>query len=52
VGVGFAAVLLGLAGGTVLWIAGGETRTMPWPPGLLRCGLPPERLILLLADRP
>jgi protein ImuA len=51
-GAGFAAVLLGLAGGTVLWIAGGENRTMPWPPGLLRCGLPPERLILLRADRP
>ena len=51
-GAGFAAVLLGLAGGTVLWIAGGAARTMPWPPGLARCGLPPERLVLLRADRP
>lgn len=51
-GAGFAAVLLGLTGGTVLWIAGGAARTVPWPPGLARCGLPPERLILLRADRP
>ena len=51
-GAGFAAVLLGLAGRTVLWIAGGGAKTMPWPPGLARCGLPPERLILLRADRP
>lgn len=51
-GAGFAAVLLGLAGGTVLWIAAGATRTVPWPPGLARCGLPPERLVLLRADRP
>ena len=51
-GAGFAAVLLGLAGGAVLWIAGGAAKTVPWPPGLARCGLPPEQLILLRAARP
>ena len=46
---GFAAVILGRAGGTVLWI-GAEQEA--WPPGLARFGLSPADLVLVRAPRP
>lgn len=41
--VGFAALLMARSGGTVFWIARDPD---PWPPGLMRFGLPPSRLIV------
>jgi protein ImuA len=41
--IGFAALLLARSGGTVFWIA---READAWPPGLLRFGLLPSRLIL------
>ena len=46
---GFAAVILGRAGGTVLWIA---REPEAWPPGLARYGLSPADLVLVRAPRP
>ncbi len=46
---GFAAVVLGRAGGTVMWI-GPEPDA--WPPGLARFGLSPAELVLVRAPRP
>lgn len=43
---GFAAVLLGRAGGTVFWIA---EEPDAWPPGLARFGLDPALLVLVRA---
>jgi protein ImuA len=43
---GFAAVLLGRAGGTVFWIA---EEPDAWPPGLARFGLDPALLVLVHA---
>ena len=40
---GFAALLLARSGGTVFWIA---REPDAWPPGLVRYGLPPSRLIV------
>jgi protein ImuA len=59
-GAGFCATLLGASlrghdaprtpgGGMVLWITAGSGALQPWPPGLLGCGLPPERLLLAQA---
>lgn len=48
-GAAFCAVLLGASGGMVLWITAGSGALQPWPPGLLDCGLPPERLLLAQA---
>ena len=45
---GFAAVILGRAGGTVLWIA---REPEAWPPGLARYGLSPADLVLVRAPR-
>lgn len=47
--LGFAGVALARSGGTVLWIA---PEPEAWPPGLLRFGLGPERLVLVRAPRP
>jgi len=41
--VGFAALLMARSGGTVFWIARDPD---PYPPGLMRFGLPPSRLIV------
>jgi protein ImuA len=41
--IGFAALLMARSGGTVFWIARDPD---PWPPGLIRFGLPPSRLIV------
>jgi protein ImuA len=50
-GVAFCALLLARTGGTVLWItAGGGGGLLAWPPGLARCGLTPERLVLARAE--
>ncbi len=46
---GFAAVILGRTGGTVLWI-GPEPDA--WPPGLIRYGLSPAELVMVRAPRP
>ncbi|MFZ6764730.1 MULTISPECIES: ImuA family protein [Acetobacterales] len=46
--LGFAAILLGRAGGTVCWIEPGPTG---WAAGLHGFGLPPERLVLVQAER-
>jgi protein ImuA len=46
---GFAAVVLGRTGGTVLWIA---PEPDAWPPGLARYGLSPAELVLVRAPRP
>lgn len=46
---GFAAVILGRAGGTVLWIA---RESEAWPPGLASYGLSPADLVLVRAPRP
>lgn len=43
---GFAAVILGRAGGTVFWIA---EEPDAWPPGLARFGLDPALLVLVRA---
>ncbi|MFC3126421.1 ImuA family protein [Pseudoroseomonas globiformis] len=51
-GAAFCATLLGQAGGTVLWIHAQRAPHIPWPPGLARCGLPPERLVLVEAPSP
>ncbi|WP_419898237.1 ImuA family protein [Roseomonas sp. USHLN139] len=48
-GAAFCATLLGASGGRVLWITAGSGALQPWPPGLLGCGLPPERLLLAQA---
>jgi len=40
---GFAALLMARSGGTIFWIARDPD---PWPPGLIRFGLPPSRLIV------
>jgi protein ImuA len=48
-GAAFAAMLLGRAGGTVLWIGAGADALTAWPPGLARFGLLPANLILLRA---
>jgi protein ImuA len=45
---GFAALVLGRAGGTVLWIAPDPDA---WPPGLSRFGLSPAQLVLVRAPR-
>ncbi len=45
---GFAALVLGRAGGTVLWIAPDPDA---WPPGLARFGLSPAQLVLVRAAR-
>jgi protein ImuA len=47
--LGFAALALARAGGTVLWIA---PEPEAWPPGLLRFGLRPQQLVLVRAPRP
>ena len=49
-GAAFSAVLLGRAGGTVLWIGAGVDALTAWPPGLARFGLLPANLILLRAE--
>ncbi|MBO1073817.1 ImuA family protein [Roseomonas marmotae] len=46
--LGFAALALARSGGTVLWIA---PEPEAWPPGLLRFGLDPCRLLLVRAAR-
>lgn len=46
---GFAAVILGRTGGTVLWIGPDPDA---WPPGLARYGLSPADLVLVRAPRP
>ena len=46
---GFAAVILGRTGGTVLWIGPDPDA---WPPGLARYGLSPAELVLVRAPRP
>lgn len=50
-GAAFAAVLLGRAGGTVVWISAGAGLA-PWPPGLAQHGLTPDRLVLARAEKP
>ena len=50
-GAAFCAVLLARTGGTVLWISSGGGGDRPWPPGLARCGLTPDRLVLVRAER-
>ena len=47
--LGFCALVLARSGGTVLWI-GAEPEA--WPPGLVRFGLDPARLVLVRASRP
>jgi protein ImuA len=47
-GAGFCAILLGRAGGTVIWI--GDGGLLAWPPGLAGHGLSPAQLVLLRAD--
>jgi protein ImuA len=47
-GAGFCAVLLGRAGGTVLWI--GDGGLLAWPPGLAGHGLSPAQLVLVRAE--
>jgi protein ImuA len=46
---GFAAIILGRTGGTVLWIA---PEPDAWPSGLARYGLSPAALVLVRAPRP
>ena len=46
---GFAAVVLGRTGGTVLWIGADPDA---WPPGLARFGLSPANLVMVRAPRP
>ncbi|WBV44818.1 ImuA family protein [Pseudoroseomonas cervicalis] len=48
--LGFCALLLGRAGGTVLWIA--PRPDALWPPGLRPLGLPVERLVLARYRQP
>ncbi|MDQ1078027.1 ImuA family protein [Pseudoroseomonas cervicalis] len=48
--LGFCALLLGRAGGTVLWIA--PRSDALWPPGLRPLGLPVERLVLARYRQP
>lgn len=49
-GAAFAAMLMGRADGTVLWIGAGADALTAWPPGLARFGLLPANLILLRAE--
>lgn len=51
VGAGFAATLLGRAGGTVIWITLAKDELLPWPAGLARQGLDPGHLVVARADR-
>ncbi|SDE42033.1 ImuA family protein [Belnapia rosea] len=50
-GAALCALLLARTGGTVLWIALEQDGLLAWPPGLVRFGLTPAKLVLARTSR-